>query len=413
MVTQAEREKLSKGHQAAFIGDLTPVIVCELTASGWRGLTEDGEVLNVNGGKAPGDGLTMVDLEGRTVGFRTIAKPTSDGTIDAHLLHFYNAGMAFRQTSFATALAEIDKALRAAPTTRARFNRAMMLLSLGRWQEGFQEYADCETKPPFMRPICRTLVAMGVAPWKRENLRGKHLLLVHAHGFGDTIMMLRFVPKLEKMGAKVSIMVPPPLERLAAQVAPVVHDPPPDTDFFIAALQLMDALQITPERIPARPYLKVDPFAVENWRARLANGISGSSARSRDRIGLAWSVGKFIESDYPRPAPLKLMVDRLRDEAELISVQTQDHQAAQALGVRTFNFEDFADCAACMSALDEIVTVDTAALHLAGAIGHPRVTALLSHWHSWRWLAPWYEGATVLRQERAGDWESVFVQRAK
>jgi ADP-heptose:LPS heptosyltransferase len=91
-------------------------------------------------------------------------------------------------------------------------------------------------------------------------------------------------------------------------------------------------------------------------------------------------------------------------------VQVQGAQEAQALGVKAFEFEDFADCAALMSRMDQIVSVDTAALHLAGAIGHPNVVGLLSHWHSWRWIAPWYESVRLLRQTAHGDWGSALAQ---
>jgi ADP-heptose:LPS heptosyltransferase len=63
-----------------------------------------------------------------------------------------------------------------------------------------------------------------------------------------------------------------------------------------------------------------------------------------------------------------------------------------------------------MMEMDMIVSVDTAALHLAGAIGHPKVVGLLSHWASWRWLAPWYENVRLCRQAAAGDWSSALAQ---
>ena len=60
--------------------------------------------------------------------------------------------------------------------------------------------------------------------------------------------------------------------------------------------------------------------------------------------------------------------------------------------------------------MDEIVSVDTAALHLAGAIDHPCVFALLSHWASWRWIAPWYSNVKLCRQAAPDDWSSALEQ---
>jgi len=49
-------------------------------------------------------------------------------------------------------------------------------------------------------------------------------------------------------------------------------------------------------------------------------------------------------------------------------------------------------------------------VHLAGAIEHPRVTLLLSHWSSWRWLAHWYPTVKLCRQSTPGDWASALAQ---
>jgi ADP-heptose:LPS heptosyltransferase len=61
-----------------------------------------------------------------------------------------------------------------------------------------------------------------------------------------------------------------------------------------------------------------------------------------------------------------------------------------------------------MLCMDEIVTVDTAAVHLAGAIGHANVKLLLSYWHSWRWIKSWYGNVKICRQTSPGDWASAL-----
>jgi hypothetical protein len=127
----------------------------------------------------------------------------------------------------------------------------------------------------------------------------------------------------------------------------------------------------------------------------------------RKRIGIAWTVGKPSIGDYPREIPLDVLVDNVDVTAELYSVQTQLPE--RDLGIRHFQFEDFADCAALMLCMDKIVAVDTAAVHLAGAIGHPNVKLLLSHWHSWRWVKRWYD-IKICRQVTSGNWQSAVKQ---
>src|SRR5207249_4336721 len=77
---------------------------------------------------------------------------------------------------------------------------------------------------------------------------------------------------------------------------------------------------------------------------------------------------------------------------------------------------DFAETAAAMAHLDLVVTVDTAAAHLAGALGRP-VWILLPFVPDWRWMldradSPWYPSARLFRQRRLGDWDDVIARMA-
>jgi ADP-heptose:LPS heptosyltransferase len=70
-----------------------------------------------------------------------------------------------------------------------------------------------------------------------------------------------------------------------------------------------------------------------------------------------------------------------------------------------------ADTAALIERLDLVIGVDTAVVHLAGALGKP-VWTLLPFSPDWRWGleredCPWYPTMRLFRQPRPGDWESV------
>ena len=376
--------------------DLAPVIACEQTVAGWRGLTEDGEILNVStaNGIPVGDRIAVA-REGKTIGYRHLPKQLSAGRIDLYQEHFDRSLLLLRANETESALSEIDAAIQVANTHRARHNRSLILLALGRWHEGLDEFVASETSSEiFMRPRYRAALEFGLHLWQGEDIKGKRLLLIHDHGFGDSIMMLRYVPKLKAMGAKVVLVLPPELHRLGRQCAPVTHELV-DADYFCSLLMLLHVLKQQPQDIPTAPYLKAEEFRRIKWRQRIGT-------KMRKRIGIAWSVGVPHDGDYPRACPRELF-ELLRDEgAELYPVQQNDE----------LKFEDFADCAALMSLMDEIVTIDTAAVHLAGAIGHPHITLLLSHWASWRWLSPLYENLTFCRQQSPGEWASAFAQRS-
>jgi hypothetical protein len=262
----------------------------------------------------------------------------------------------------------------------------MILLALGLWREGFAEFENCEREPPFIRPMAKLALASGLRPWRGEDIVGARLLVVHDHGFGDTLMMLRYATVLRAMGAEPVLSVPAELRRIACQFGTTV-DGIVEADFFVSFLQLLRWLREIPETVPTGRYIRIDPFLAEKWREEIGSG-------DRRRIGVAWQTRVIHDGDFPRALPLVDLLALIDDpdiETEYFSVQAQGSEEARKLGVRTFEFEDFADAAALMSVLDEIVAVDTAAIHLAGAIGHPDATVLLSKWHSWRWRGnPFY-----------------------
>ena len=77
----------------------------------------------------------------------------------------------------------------------------------------------------------------------------------------------------------------------------------------------------------------------------------------------------------------------------------------------------FLDTAAAMMNCDLIITSDTAIAHLAGALGCPTWVAL-KYIPDWRWMlesatTPWYPSIRLYRQNKLGDWNSVFDKLKK
>ena len=76
--------------------------------------------------------------------------------------------------------------------------------------------------------------------------------------------------------------------------------------------------------------------------------------------------------------------------------------------------DTFADTAAAVEALDLIISVDTAVVHLAGALAKP-VWTLVAIPGDWRWLehrddSPWYPTMRLFRQRRPGAWDEVIAR---
>ena len=74
----------------------------------------------------------------------------------------------------------------------------------------------------------------------------------------------------------------------------------------------------------------------------------------------------------------------------------------------------FQDTAEAISKVDLVVSIDSAVIHLTGAMGKPGIV-LLNYAADWRWgngfgTAPWYPSIQMFRQVVPGNWKTVFDQ---
>jgi Flp pilus assembly protein TadD len=300
---------------------------------------------------------------------------------------------------------------------RARFNRGLSRLVRGDLARGLADFearwtgSDTQAGPR----------AMAAPQWSgREPLEGRTILLHSEQGLGDSIQFARYVPLVAARGATVLIEAHGGLAPLLAQLpgaARVLERGAtlPPHDFHCPLMSLAHAFGTTLESIPAKvPYLGAPAEHLERWRTRLG-------ARSRPRVGLAWSGSTTLRNDRNRSIPLALLAPLQALPIDFFSLQKEVRDAdAAALGsIATFGPElaDFRDTAALVELMDLVVSVDTAAAHLAGAMAKP-VWVLLPWSPDWRWLlertdSPWYPTARLCRQERPGDWPGVIARLAR
>ena len=74
----------------------------------------------------------------------------------------------------------------------------------------------------------------------------------------------------------------------------------------------------------------------------------------------------------------------------------------------------FQDTAEAISKVDLVVSIDSAVIHLTGAMDKPGIV-LLNYAADWRWgngfgTAPWYPSIQMFRQVVPGNWKTVFDQ---
>ncbi len=312
------------------------------------------------------------------------------------------------------ALQYYDRAIEREPDQmEMRWTRALAHLRNGDFARGFAGY-----EVRFQRAETRIGV-FTMPPWCGESLAGKTILVHTEQGFGDTVQFIRFIPMLAARGARVLFSCPPEMMRLMAGFPGIamnlVHGAPMPgvVDFHLPILSLPHRLGITLETLPRSvPYL-VPPAGVAGPAVARPPG-------TRLAVGIAWAGNPKHLNDANRSMPLEQLFALADIEGvELYSLQ----KGARAADLAATGFDamardldpgiaDFADLAAAMVHLDLIVSIDSAPVHLAGALGKP-VFVLLPVKSDWRWMRgrddnPWYPTLRVFRQRSWGDWAGVM-----
>lgn len=344
---------------------------------------------------------------------------------------FHNLGIAY------TSLGDIDKALEnygkaiaADPQDPAPyFNRSRLLLSEGEFETGWIDYEYgllCDERKPNYQTFPR---------WHGENLVGKTLLICAEQGLGDEIMFASILPGILQQAGRCIIecdakLMPvyrrsfAPAEivrrKMPEDVGSAVELPAVDYQIPIASLALGRRNDI--EAFPRHSgYLKSDSERVAYWQKRLDELGPGI------KVGISWQGGVAKTGGQHRSIPLAQWLPILKLQGvHFVSLQYTECQAEIAAlrrehGIEVLHWQeaidDYDETAALVCALDLVISVQTAIVHLAGALGRP-VWAMLPIPAEWRYMAdgdemPWYPSVRLLRQKTKGNWNAVIKSAAK
>ncbi|MBK6851617.1 MAG: tetratricopeptide repeat protein [Burkholderiales bacterium] len=162
-------------------------------------------------------------------------------------------------------------------------------------------------------------------------------------------------------------------------------------------------------------YLKPDPHRTAIWKSLLTERLGQGL-----KVGISWRGGSVKTRMRARSLPAASWGEILSvPGVKFVNLQYGDYtQELAAINylhgncVHDFHLDnaDYDDTAALVSALDLVVTVCTAVVHLAGALGQP-VWILAPLSPGWRYTAerstmPWYPSSRIFRQHTWGDWSA-------
>jgi hypothetical protein len=251
--------------------------------------------------------------------------------------------------------------------------------------------------------------------WDGSSMDDRNVLIRCWRGLGDAIQFLRYAPQVRLRANSLTVEAPPALLPLFQTINGIdrlieLDDSETETKDYveIESTELPYVFRTTLETIPCTiPYLDT-PLDFPQVREKQLT------------VGLCWCGGSY---DLRRSIRLAHL-EPISVSSKFSFFQLQRGAALQEIARSSIIFRnpeersmDLCRTASLIKSLDIIVTVDTMAAHLAGALGK-KVFLLLHADADWRWLrdredSPWYPSIRLLRQSQAGNWKPVVARLAK
>ncbi|MGQ0546522.1 MAG: tetratricopeptide repeat protein [Betaproteobacteria bacterium] len=305
------------------------------------------------------------------------------------------------------------------------YNLAICRLRHGEYAAGWRGFELRRRKENFIGRYRK----FPFAEWQGEPLAGKSILVYPEQGLGDELMYSSCVPQLAAQARHVALECDPKLDRLFTRSFPqctVIARRRTFVNDWVNHIEPRPAYQTPIGSLPGffrsesssfpqhDGFLKADPAKVARWKARL--GALGPGPK----IGLSWQGGVGHTGRLRRSLTLEQLAPVLRlPGRHFVSLQYTDVKAEiERCEVRVHHWQeaidDYEETAALVCALDSVLTVCTAIVHLSGALGRPALV-MVPFGSDWRYGASgermaWYPSVRLLRQTRIGDWSDVLEE---
>jgi len=298
---------------------------------------------------------------------------------------------------------------------------AQALLATGDFAAGWPEY-----EWRWRIPGAPALLPPTDQPQWNGAATGDRLLLIADQGYGDAVMFARYLPWVLARAPDVVVAASAELHPVLAAIHPGLElvakwD---EVRAFAAycpfsSLPLLHGTRL--ETIPQPlPYLAADPHKAAAWKARLDARLPAGTRR----IGLAWAGRPTHNNDINRSTSLASLSPLATVPGVAFVALQKGPPAAEArhwpgpapLLDLDAELAGFDDTISVLAGLDLVVSVDTAVVHLAGAMGVP-CWVMLPFAPDWRWLAgradcPWYPALRLFRPATPRDWPGLVAQLA-
>jgi hypothetical protein len=247
-----------------------------------------------------------------------------------------------------------------------------------------------------------------------DNLRDKSILINFEGGLGDSFWFFRYCDLLEKEGiSKIYWVCSEELKSLFEHSHHLVSTNINELtciDYVADLLTLFARYQKSPYYPHySQPYLFLPNTQWHNSQISLLKS-------NQLNVGIFWNSKTPNACEPFRSMELQDLIPLVSmRNVNFISLQVGELSSIEAEILENYGIADvgaqlnsFIDTAYVVKSLDLLISVDTAIIHLAGALGC-KVWTLLCAAPDYRWFndhshTPWYPSMRLFRQTTLGDW---------
>ena len=296
-------------------------------------------------------------------------------------------------------------------------NLSLVELILGDFKCGWEHYLIRGKE----RGFARLTLPSSIPYWQGESISGKTILISSEQGIGDMIQFVRFVPELERCGARIVFASYPDVVGLLrndprARKTEIKALEESEIDFHALLLDLPFRLGVeSPDDIPRTiPYLFANSEKAEIWQSDLAKYVGL-------KVGVAWAGNPGFAGDHYRSASINILEPLSGVQGVTFFGLQKGIGAKEARcppeGLPYFwlgdQFASFEDTAAAIANLDLVISTDTSIVHLAAALGKPVWLLLSRRSNDYRWIDHgngnvWYPNVRVYCQDVDDDWVGLI-----
>ena len=337
---------------------------------------------------------------------------------------FNNRALVLKELGrFDEAMADLNKAIALDPTyPEAHWNKALQLLLFGEFEEGWPLFEwRWKTKQHI-----GTELTTSKPQWSGEA--NKRVFLWAEQGIGDEIMYASLIPELAASSSKLIVqcderLIPLFKRSFIDGIEYRCRKSPAPEDSYDCHIPMGSLPNIFRPSLDSfskasKAYLHCESERSQELRKTLLKG------EAKTLIGISWNSSSPIAGAHHRNITLSDMAQHLdAPDVQLVNLQygdvsdeiaklKEDHGIEVAEVSEIDNRNDIDGLAALIMACDQIVSIDNATVHLAGALG-ANTKVLLPFNRSWQWGLDrsdsyWYGSLQLHRQKNHGDWKHVL-----